>query len=54
MAVHLRGAFGDAPRIIVVEPDRAPALQQAIRQGELCDAGEGVSSMGRLDCKRRR
>ena len=35
-AVHL--VF---PRIIVVEPDRAPALQ-AIRQGQLCDAGEGV------------
>ena len=52
MAVHLRAAFGAAPRIIVVEPDRAPALRQAISQGQLCDAGEGVSSMGRLDCKR--
>lgn len=52
MAVHLRERFGDTPRIVVVEPDRAPALRQAIAEGQLCDAGSGVSSMGRLDCKR--
>ena len=52
MAVQLRAAFGSHPRIIIVEPDRAPALRAAILSGGLCDAGEGVSSMGRLDCKR--
>lgn len=52
MAVHLRAVFGAGPRIIVVEPDRAPALKEALAQGQLCDAGEGVSAMGRLDCKR--
>jgi len=52
MALYLREAYGPDLRIIVVEPDRAPALQAAVQLGALCDAGEGVSSMGRLDCKR--
>jgi diaminopropionate ammonia-lyase len=52
MALYLREAYGPDLRIIVVEPDRAPALQAAVQLGTLCDAGEGVSSMGRLDCKR--
>jgi len=52
MALYLREAYGPNLRIIVVEPDRAPALQAAVKLGALCDAGEGVSSMGRLDCKR--
>ncbi|MGC6484576.1 MAG: pyridoxal-phosphate dependent enzyme [Candidatus Puniceispirillales bacterium] len=52
MAVHLRARFGATPRIIVVEPDRAPALRQGMAERAICDAGSGVSSMGRLDCKR--
>ena len=52
MALYLREAYGPDLRIVVVEPDRAPALQAGIQLGALCDAGEGVSSMGRLDCKR--
>ena len=52
MALYLRETYGPDLRIIVVEPDRAPALQAAVQLGTLCDAGEGVSSMGRLDCKR--
>lgn len=52
IALYLREAYGHELRIIVVEPDRAPALQLAIQKGALCDAGEGVSIMGRLDCKR--
>lgn len=52
MAVHLRAVFGESPRIIVVEPDHAPALRAAISNGSLCDAHGPVSIMGRLDCKR--
>ena len=52
MSLYLREAYGQDLRIIVVEPDRAPALQAAVQLGALCNAGEGVSSMGRLDCKR--
>lgn len=51
MAAHFRAAWGDAPQIIVVEPDAAPALIQSIRAGEIVTAPGPVSSMGRLDCK---
>ena len=50
-ARHFRQVWGDAPRIIVVEPDRAPALEASIRAGEVVESTGDVSAMGRLDCK---
>ena len=38
-------------KIIVVEPEAAPALLDSIAAGALVDSSGPVSSMGRLDCK---
>ncbi|MEQ6250276.1 pyridoxal-phosphate dependent enzyme [Sulfitobacter sp. HNIBRBA3233] len=46
-----RQAWGDGPRIIVVEPDAAPALYGSIDAGRAVESEGPVSSMGRLDCK---
>ena len=43
--------LGGAPRIVVVEPEAAPALIDSIRAGRVIDTDGPVSSMGRLDCK---
>lgn len=51
VAAYARQVWGNAPQIIVVEPDAAPALIESIRSGELQDTQGPVSSMGRLDCK---
>ncbi|WP_413788580.1 pyridoxal-phosphate dependent enzyme [Paludibacillus litoralis] len=51
IAVHARRVWGAAPRIVVVEPEAAPALIGSIRAGRLVDATGPDSSMGRLDCK---
>ncbi|WP_435258507.1 pyridoxal-phosphate dependent enzyme [Thioclava sp. FR2] len=51
VAAHARAHWGDAPTIIVVEPEAAPALYESIRAGELVTAPGPVSAMGRLDCK---
>jgi diaminopropionate ammonia-lyase len=51
VAVLLRARWGDAPKIIVVEPEFAPALQASIRAGHLVAVPGPVSAMGRLDCK---
>lgn len=50
-AAHARAAWGDAPRIIVVEPEAAPALIGSIEAGEPLATPGPVSIMGRLDCK---
>ena len=50
-AAYFRKIWGDAPRIIVVEPDAAPALYESIRAGKVVDTQGPVSDMGRLDCK---
>jgi diaminopropionate ammonia-lyase len=50
-AAYFRKVWGDTPRIIVVEPDAAPALQASIRAGKPVDTEGPVSCMGRLDCK---
>jgi len=50
-AAYFRKVWGDAPRIIVVEPDAAPALQASIKAGHAVDTVGPVSNMGRLDCK---
>lgn len=51
LAAYFRAVWGDAPRILVVEPDAAPALIESIRAGRLVTADGPVSAMGRLDCK---
>lgn len=50
-AAWFRHVWGDGPEIIVVEPDRAPALQASIRAGQPVETTGAVSNMGRLDCK---
>lgn len=47
----VRDHWGDAPTIIVVEPEAAPALRESIRTGRPVTAPGPVSTMGRLDCK---
>ena len=51
LAAHARATWGQSPQIIVVEPDAAPALQDAIAAGHVVDSKGPVSIMGRLDCK---
>lgn len=51
LAGELRLAWGDAPQMIVVEPDAAPALIESIRAGHVVVTEGPVSAMGRLDCK---
>ena len=51
VAAYVRKAWGDGPRVIVVEPDAAPALIESIRAGALVATEGPVSTMGRLDCK---
>jgi len=50
-AAWFRHVWGDGPRIIVVEPEAAPALQSSIEAGKPVETQGPVSNMGRLDCK---
>ncbi len=50
-AALFRKAWGDAPRIIVVEPQVAPALHACIDAGHMVTTRGPTSHMGRLDCK---
>jgi diaminopropionate ammonia-lyase len=50
-AALARQEWGDAVRIIVVEPEAAPALAASITAGAAVFAAGPVSVMGRLDCK---
>ncbi len=50
-AGFFRKVYGAGPRIIVVEPDAAPALYESIQAGHAVETHGPVSSMGRLDCK---
>ena len=51
LAAYARKVWGDAPRIVVVEPDAAPALQASIEAGVSVVTTGPDSIMGRLDCK---
>lgn len=51
VAAYFRKAWGDAPKIVVVEPSAAPALQASIEAGTAVFADGPDSIMGRLDCK---
>ncbi|MFC3614654.1 pyridoxal-phosphate dependent enzyme [Lutimaribacter marinistellae] len=50
-AAIARAHWGDTPRIIVVEPENAPALLASVEAGAAVHAGGPPSCMGRLDCK---
>jgi diaminopropionate ammonia-lyase len=50
-AALARQAWGDAPRIVVVEPEAAPAIHASVAAGRCVDTQGPVSEMGRLDCK---
>ena len=50
-AALARKAWGDAPHIIVVEPEAAAALHGSIKAGQTVESPGPVSEMGRLDCK---
>lgn len=50
-AAAARAHWGDAPVIVVVEPDAAPALMASIEAGRAVVTQGPVSNMGRLDCK---
>jgi diaminopropionate ammonia-lyase len=51
VAAHVRETWGNAPRIVVFEPEAAPALIESIRAGRIVTTEGPVSAMGRLDCK---
>ena len=50
-ACHARKLWGSAPRIIVVEPEYAPAIIGSMRLGHAGSFPGPASDMGRLDCK---
>ena len=50
-AAMARNEWGDAPQIIVVEPEFAPALIGSVKAGHCIYADGPTSEMGRLDCK---
>lgn len=50
-ATLARQAWGNVPRIIVVEPACAAALYGSVAAGGPTEGGGPVSNMGRLDCK---
>ncbi len=50
-AVFARKIWGDAPKIVVVEPEAAPALFASVAAGSPQATTGPVSHMGRLDCK---
>lgn len=50
-AAYARVTWGDAPRIVVVEPEVAPALYASIKAGSAQVTEGPKSAMGRLDCK---
>ncbi|SEN07392.1 diaminopropionate ammonia-lyase [Palleronia pelagia] len=51
VAAHLRLVWGDAPRIVIIEPATAPALLDSIRGERVVTSRGPPSCMGRLDCK---
>ena len=50
-AAYARLSWGETPRIIVVEPEVAPALFASIKSGRSRITEGPESAMGRLDCK---
>jgi diaminopropionate ammonia-lyase len=51
LAGYFRSVWGNEPKIIVVEPEAAPALIESIKAGRSVITQGPASNMGRLDCK---
>lgn len=51
VAALVRDRLGDTLRIVVVEPEAAPAIYESISAGGFVTTTGPVSAMGRLDCK---
>ncbi|WP_372837209.1 pyridoxal-phosphate dependent enzyme, partial [Puniceibacterium confluentis] len=51
VAAATRRLWGEAPRVIVVEPDAAPCVAQSLDNERFTPVRGPVSDMGRLDCK---
>jgi diaminopropionate ammonia-lyase len=47
----LRQTWGAGPRMIIVEPEAAPALIESIKAERVVTTSGPLSQMGRLDCK---
>ncbi len=50
-AAFARTVWGADPRIVVVEPEAAPALYASVKAGGVVASQGPASAMGRLDCK---
>jgi diaminopropionate ammonia-lyase len=50
-AGYLRDRWGDAFKLVVVEPEGAPCLLESVRQGRFVRVAGGPTKLGRLDCK---
>jgi diaminopropionate ammonia-lyase len=51
LCAYFRARWGEAPVIVVAEPEAAPALIESIRAGRPRVSRGPASNMGRLDCK---
>ena len=51
MAAYARKIYGNDPKIIIVEPTKAPVVIESIKAGRAVEVKGDVSNMGRLDCK---
>ena len=51
MAAYARKIYGNDPKIIIVEPTKAPVVIESIKVGRAVEVKGDVSTMGRLDCK---
>lgn len=50
VAGYLRDRWGEAPKLVVVEPDGADCLLSSVRAGRSMRVEEGRTQLGRLDC----
>lgn len=50
-AAHARQSWGSTPRIVIVEPEAAPAVFRSVEAGRPQVTEGPESAMGRLDCK---
>jgi len=50
-AGYLRDRWGEAPRLVVVEPWGAPCLLESVRAGRPVEVAGAATALGRLDCK---
>ena len=51
VAGYLRDRWGEAFKLVVVEPEAAPCLLESVRQGRCVRVAGPASRLGRLDCK---